>query len=193
MAVVDAGMVELIASTGVRITSSADLFQHTSASWDERALQSHLDASRHVEETLWATFDLIRDRVYSDTRWSEYDVQEFILEEFDKRVLETEDRPYATVNSHSGDPHYEPTREHHSAIRKGDWVLIDLWARHPGNENVFADITWVAYVGKKIPEPYVHVFNIVAAARAAVVARLKEAWRRGEHCRAGNWMISHGK
>ena len=28
-------------------------------------------------------------------------------------------------------------------IRKGDWVLIDLWARFPGDENIYSDITWV--------------------------------------------------
>lgn len=180
MSVVDAGMVELIASTGVQITSSADLFQHTVAAWDEQALESHLDASRHVREILRAAFDLVRDRVSSDRRVSEYDVQEFILEEFARRGLETEDRPYAAINSATGNPHYEPTEEHHSVIRKGDWLLIDLWARHPGHANVFADITWVAYVGREVPEPYIRVFNIVAAARDAVIKRLEGAWARGE-------------
>jgi Xaa-Pro dipeptidase len=189
MSVVDAGMVELIASTGVRITSSADLFQRTVAVWDEQALESHLDASRQVNEILQAAFDLVRSQVSSDQRVSDYDVQRFILDEFARRNLETEHSPVVATNAHSSDPHYEPTPDPHpsaytqerlSMIREGDWLLIDLWARHPGPTNVFADITWVAYVGTQVPEPYVRVFATVTAARDAVVRRLEEAWAQGE-------------
>jgi Xaa-Pro aminopeptidase len=185
MSSVDAGMTELIASTGVQIASSADLFQHTVAVWDEAALESHLDASRQINEILHAAFELIRSRVSSGQRVSEYYVQQFILEEFARRNLETEHSPIVATNAHSGDPHYEPVSEpqlteHNAVIRRDDWLLIDLWARHPGPANVFADITWVAYVGRQVPERYVRVFNSVTAARDAVVRRLEEAWAQGE-------------
>ena len=41
----------------------------------------------------------------------------------------TKDPPIVAVNANSAMPHYEPTSEKHSPINKGDFVLIDLWAK----------------------------------------------------------------
>lgn len=173
---VDGGTLELIRSLGVEVVSSADLFQVAAATWSKEALDSHLRASREVAAIKDAAFDYVRETIQAGQALTEYHVQEFIMGEFQDRNLETEHPPVVAVNENSSNPHYAPTSDQHLPITKGDWVLIDLWARYPGDQNVFADMTWVAYVGENVPAKYQTIFEVVKTARDRVVARLKEAW-----------------
>jgi Xaa-Pro dipeptidase len=179
MSWVDAGTFELVQRCGVVVVSSADLYQLTSAIWSTEALASHLRACKVVDEIKDGAFQYIAERHRNAQAVNEYDVQQFILNEFEKNGLETEDVPVVAVNSHSGDPHYEPSLGSHAPIIRGDWVLIDLWARTPGVQNVFADITWVGYVGSDVPKRFVQVFEAVRAARDGVVAKLEEHFANG--------------
>ena len=67
-------------------------------------------------------------------------------------------------------------------IQKGDFVLIDLWAKLDKPDAVYSDLTRVAYVGENVPEVYTKVFDIVAAGRDAGIDCVKKAyaniWRR---------------
>ena len=87
--------------------------------------------------------------------------------------------PIVAVNAHSGDPHFEPSADEYDLIEPGDWVLIDLWAKFPGDQDVFSDITWVGYVGETVPERHQQIYDIVAGARDAVVEGIQQAWRDG--------------
>ena len=49
-----------------------------------------------------------------------------------------------------------------------------MWAKYKEPGSVYADITWMGYVGKNVPAVYVDRFNIVKAARDGVIAFLKE-------------------
>lgn len=179
MSWVDGGTLELIRSLGMEVISSADLFQSVAAAWSDDALKSHLEVTKIVNAIKDKTFAYIAQTIRSGASLTEYDAQEFIMREFERRHLETEDRPIVAVNANSGNPHYEPTAQMKSEIRRGDWVLIDLWARFPGEQNVFSDITWVGYMDGEVPIKYQAVFNIVREARDLVVEHLKEAWDRG--------------
>ncbi len=44
-------------------------------------------------------------------------------------------------------PHYEPEPEGSREIRKGDAVLIDMWAKLDRPSAVYYDITWTGYCG----------------------------------------------
>jgi Xaa-Pro dipeptidase len=169
MGIVDAGTVEVVRALGVEVVSSADLFQIAAASWDEAALASHLTASRQVDEIKNLAFAFIASSLRQGNEISEYDVQQFIEKQFEERDLETEDHPVVAVNGNSGNPHYEPTIDEWKPIRRGDWILIDLWARQRGEQNVFGDITWVAFAGPAPSELQKNVFEVVKGARDAVV------------------------
>ncbi len=56
----------------------------------------------------------------------------------------TEGLPICAVNAHSADPHFEPLKEGSSPIKKGDFILIDLWCKKRAQEPCTADITRVA-------------------------------------------------
>ena len=180
MSWVDGGTLELVRSLGPEVVSSADLCQVALAVWSAEALVSHRDACRQVAEVKDAAFEHIRYALANHTALSEYGVQEFISAEFTKRGLDMDHPAIVGVNQNSGNPHYGPSETASASIQHGDWVLIDLWARHPGEQHIFGDITWVGFAGSRVPEPQSAVFAVVREARDKVVARLQEAWRGGE-------------
>jgi Xaa-Pro aminopeptidase len=96
---------------------------------------------------------------------TEFEVQQFLLGRFSELGMETDHGPIVAVNQNASDPHYEPSLEHHSEIKKGDVVLIDLWAKLKVPDAVFYDVTWTGYCGEIIPDPVQTVFDVVAGAR----------------------------
>jgi Xaa-Pro aminopeptidase len=172
---VDGGTLDLVRSLGVEVTSSADLFQVAVSTWTEEALKSHLYASREIAEIKDSAFDYIRSHIKDGDTVTEFAVQEFITKELQRKNLETEGRPIVAVNANSANPYYVPSAQTHCIITKGDWVLIDLWARQPGESNVFSDITWVGYVGGKVPSEHSKIFQIVQEARDLVIKKLEDA------------------
>src|SRR5205814_93058 len=66
-----------------------------------------------------------------------------------------------------------------AAIREGDFVLIDLWGKLDRPGAVYSDLTRTGFVGTEVPPRYEEIFQIVAAARDAAIARVQEAFRRG--------------
>jgi Xaa-Pro dipeptidase len=178
MSYVDAGTIELVRGLGAEVVSSADLIQVGIAAWSEEARRNHDRASREVTRIKDAAFDTIRSRHRAGTAAGEYEVQQFIMGEFAKAGLETPEPPIVSVNAHSGDPHYAPSVKASSPIRPGDWVLIDLWARIPGDENIYSDITWVGYCGREVPAKHREVFGAVKRARDASL-RLAQKSRPG--------------
>jgi Xaa-Pro dipeptidase len=85
-----------------------------------------------------------------------------------------DDPPLVAIGKNASNPHYTPTPESHAKIHQGDLVLIDMWAKMDDPEGVYADITWMGYVGADVPEVYAKRFAIVKAARDAVIAFLKK-------------------
>jgi Xaa-Pro aminopeptidase len=63
-----------------------------------------------------------------------------------------DDPAIVAIGRTANNPHYGPTKEIHSIIHRGDLVLIDMWAKIDDPEGVYADITWMGYVGDVIPK-----------------------------------------
>jgi Xaa-Pro aminopeptidase len=90
------------------------------------------------------------------------------------------DGPAVAANAHASDPHFDPTPEASVVIKRGDWVLIDLWARLAGSDdNMFGDITWTAYVGGIVPPKHQEVFDAVIGGRDAAVSAVERAYKEG--------------
>lgn len=176
----DAGMVELLRSWDFGIVTSADLFQVSAAAWDDLAIESHKRACIVVAGIKDAAFDRAKSAIRVNKPLTEYELQQFIFSEFDRLGLETEGQPVVQVNGHSGIVSYEPKPEGSAVIGAGDWLLIDFWARYPGERNVYSDIAWGAYAGAVIPEKLQAVFDIVRHARDAALQAIETAWKNGE-------------
>lgn len=178
MAVADAGTVELVRSMGVEVVSSADLVQVSAAAWSESALAHHQRVSKIVGHIKDEAFALIREKLRAGALVREHDVAEFIRSRFKTEGLEWLDGPIVAVNAHAGDPHYEPSAASPTPIRRDDWVLIDLWARQPGEEHIFSDITWVGFAGKAIPPRHARAFAAVKAARDLALKLAQTSWKK---------------
>ena len=182
---VDAGTIEMVRTAGAQVVSSADLAQSFEARWSEAALESHRRAARGLKEVLQATFDHVARAVRAKETITEYSVQQSMGEEFRRRRLVFEP-PIVAVNAHSGNPHYEPRAEGSAPVRKGDLLLLDLWCREEPEGSIWADITWMAYLGKEVPARQREIWDIVAGARDAAVTFLKEGTSLGKRIRGAD-------
>jgi Xaa-Pro aminopeptidase len=173
---VDAGTVELVRAAGSEIVSSGDLIQLFEATWDDDQWRMHREAEVHTRSGYARAWGLIAERTAAGGSVGEAEVQAAILDHFNEHGLTTYSPPIVAVGPHSGDPHYEPRREHDTPIRRGDFVLVDLWAKLDRPRAVYSDLTRVGYVGTEVPAAYEEVFQIVARARDAAIARVRAAY-----------------
>ena len=174
---IDAGTLELVRSFGVEVVSSADLLQHATQRWNDEQLQSHLAAAHALWNIVQQAFRRIGDTI--DDNPTEFDIAEFIRQRFIEEGMVVTDGPVVAANAHAADPHFEPTEENTAVIRRGDWVLIDLWTRQPHEDAMFADITWTAYVGDSPTPRQRQVFDAVIGGRDTAVEMLEQAHHDG--------------
>jgi Xaa-Pro dipeptidase len=175
VSMVDAGTIEMVRGAGAKVVSSADLVQRFEATWSAEQLRSHQAAGRVVDRVLQEAFARAASVVRSGGAISEYELQQWILEQFRAGGVTTEEPPIVAVGPHSGDPHYEPTAAASAPIRAGDLLLLDMWAKTEAADSVYYDITWVGFLGAQVPEKYAKVFAIVRDARDAAVAFVQQA------------------
>jgi len=168
---VDAGTVDLVRGLEIKIISSADIVQYATQRWTEKQLSSHKIAAKKLSRIVQEAFDYIGDHIVQGV--TEFEIAEFIKSRFRDEGLVVTDGPVVAVNEHSSDPHFNPTEESAVAIKPSDWILIDLWGRLPGIDAMFADITWTAFVGNKIPKLHQEVFDTVVGARDSALKEMQ--------------------
>jgi len=126
----------------------------------------------------------MKNNFAANKAFTEYDVQQFIMDQFASRGYFTDHPPIIGVNENAANPHYAPTKEECKPVNKGDVILIDLWARDASVEDsVWADITWMTYAGEKVPERIEKVFNIVRDARDAALKLVTDRFAEGKEVR----------
>jgi Xaa-Pro aminopeptidase len=175
VAMVDAGTVELVRGMGIEVLTSANLIQFFESRWNEHQLETHLEAGRRIDKIRGDAFARISSKVRGGERVTEWEMQQFILEQFRAGGLFTDHGPDVAVNANASNPHYNPTEERSSEIRRGDLVLLDMWAKLDEPEGVYYDITWVGYCGERPPSEIENVFGIVRDARDRAIARVQAA------------------
>jgi Xaa-Pro dipeptidase len=165
VAMVDAGTVDLVRSFGIEVVSSANFIQLFHSKLSEEQYQGHIATGRVMDGLRRDAFSFIADRLRNGVAVNEWEVQQFLREGFHQNGLETDHGPIVAVNANASDPHYEPLAERSAPIRKGDLVLIDMWAKSRQPGAIYYDITWVGYCGTQPPTIVESVFEVVRAAR----------------------------
>jgi Xaa-Pro dipeptidase len=176
---VDAGTIELVRQAGATIVSSGDLVQRFSSVWDAAAIATHRAASEKLYRVKDRAFEAIARRLRDGVPTNEYEIQQLMAGWFQEEELVSDSVPNVSVAENSGNPHYLPTLTGHRAIGREQLVLIDLWGKLNRPGAVFADITWMGYTGRPIPERFTRAFHAVAAARDAGVRLVQEAVASG--------------
>jgi Xaa-Pro dipeptidase len=174
---VDAGTIELVRSFGIEVVPSGDLIQEFEAVWDAEAIATHCAASEKLYRIKDRAFSMVAERLARGERTTEYDVQRAMVGWFKDEGLVSSDDPNVSAQENAGDPHYQASATKHREIRKDEMLLIDLWGKLDTAGSVYADITWVAYTGASVPEPYANAFQAIAGGRDAAIALVESAAR----------------
>jgi Xaa-Pro dipeptidase len=167
ISLVDAGTVEMIRAQGCKVVSSADLVQEFEAVWTPQQLESHREAGRAIDKITAEAFVEAAQRIRAKEIFTEYDLQQWMLGQFRANGVISDSAPIVAVGPHSGDPHYEPMERGSAQVREGDLLLLDVWGKTLAPASVYYDITWVGYLGAKVPAKYAKIFTIVRDARDA--------------------------
>lgn len=176
---VDAGTIELIRSFGVEVVTSAELVQQFEAVVTPEQKQSHIEASDKLHRVLMEAFAEIGRNIREEKPISEHDIQQFIARRLDEEGMTREDGIVA-VNANAANPHYFPTKEAASPIKRGDFVLLDIVSKLRKTGAICTDQTWTGFVGDTVPEEYVRIFNIVREARDAATEFVRKNVREGK-------------
>jgi len=168
---VDAGTIEMVRAAGPEVVTSADLVQMFEARWTPHQKELHDRAARDVSLAKDEAFALVKERLAAGAALKESEVQAFIAARFAHRGLLADHPCIVAVNDHASDPHFETAagpgdRE----IKKGDLLLIDLWAKVADDpQAVYYDATWMAYCGADVPAKMREVWETVKGARDAAI------------------------
>ncbi|MBI2681913.1 MAG: M24 family metallopeptidase [Acidobacteriales bacterium] len=180
---VDAGTVELVRSAGVNVVSSGDLVATFEAVLTEEQIRTHFEARDAIDPVMQAAFKEIGRLCSGHGTTHEWEIAKFIMNAFEKANLTSDSTPIVAVNAHASDPHYAPSAEVHSPIKKGDFVLLDMWGKKIKPGAVFYDITWTGVVGRAPSDREIDVFSLVRKARDTGVTHINQALStRGKMC-----------
>lgn len=142
---VPAGVIELVRAAGAEVVTSADLVSRFYAVWNEEQRASHERAARAVSTIGQEAIRLAGSRADSAAPMTEYALATWIRDRFAAGGLETDHGPIVAIGPNAANPHYEPTAEQSATIKRGDVLLIDLWAKE--KDGVYADQTWMGSLG----------------------------------------------
>jgi Xaa-Pro aminopeptidase len=168
---VPAGVIELVRNAGATVVTSADLVSRFYAVWNDAQRASHERAARAVSTIGQEAIRLAGSRSDSASPLTEFALATWIREKFAAGGLETDHGPIVAIGPNAANPHYEPTADRSATIKRGDVLLIDLWARE--KDGVFADQTWMGSLGEPSDRDRA-VWLAVRDARDAAISLLEK-------------------
>ncbi len=173
---VPAGVLELLRACGAELTSSSELVTALASRWTSEELAGHRRAAEQLREIALAGFERVRTWFAEGAAPTEQGLQRWVMEAFDRGGLHTNEPPIVAAGEHAANPHHDPAGPTDTPIARGQVLLLDLWAGIR-IDTVYADQTWMAFVGGAPPSEVSRVFDVVRDARDRAVAVLADRWR----------------
>jgi Xaa-Pro dipeptidase len=174
---VPAGVVELVRSTGVDVVSSGDLVTRFYSCWTPEQAKAHYTAAALLAQIAQASFTWLAQSVAAGQEVTEVQLRAWVTHEMQARGVGVGADCIAATGASAADPHYSP-RNGGAVFGRGDLVLLDLWSKQ-SDDMVYADQTWMAYLGARVPDRAATLFGVIRDAREEAVAFLKRAWNEG--------------
>lgn len=145
-------------------------------SWDNKKIEQHKRAAELLDVIKDSAFALIKN----NAEISEFEVQQHITEQFENNQLKTDrDNAIVAFRENTGFVHYYPSADCKKLI-PDTLIMIDLWARVDEEESPFADITWMAYLGKSVDVEVEKTFNLVIKARDTALKFIRKNLKAGK-------------
>jgi Xaa-Pro aminopeptidase len=184
---VDAGTIESVRERGVSVVGSGDLIQRFEARWSPEQIAMHRQASESLYRIKDQAFAEAARRLRDGVAMTELDIQQLMLQWFAEEGLVADSTPNVSAQENAGDPHYHPSPSKFRPINRDEVLLLDLWGKLDRPGAVYADITWVAFTGREIPDHVTRAFDTIVQARDASIALAQRAMRVGEDLRG--WQV----
>jgi Xaa-Pro dipeptidase len=169
---IPAGVLELIRQAGVDAVSSGDLVSAFHSRWSGQGLASHERAAAILHDSVHEAFRRIGDELSASRPPTEWGIRGWLCDSLTQRGLRDGVDAIVAVNANAANPHYAPSADEHAPIRPGDLVLIDLWGKENA-DSIFADQTWMAFVGETPPERIQQLWATLRDARDAAVELIR--------------------
>lgn len=175
---VPAGVVELVRRAGPEVVSSGDLVTRFYSRWTPEQVASHRRAAAALAEVARDAFAHLAARVAAGDAPTEEAMRRWVIETLEARGAGAGADAIVANGVNAANPHYAAV-EGGATFRRGDVVLLDLWAKE-ADDMVYADQTWMAYLGAEVPPKVAQVFGAVREARDAAVEFLRRRWAAGD-------------
>jgi Xaa-Pro dipeptidase len=180
---VPGGILDLVRGSGVHVVSSGDLVTRFYSCWSPDQLRSHRTTSAALAQVAHTAFRRLAQAVDAGESVNEVMLRAWVLEDLDQHGVGVGADSIAATGLSAADPHYSP--QHGGAtFARGDVVLLDLWSKQ-ADDMVYADQTWMAYLGPAAPPRAAELFEIIRAARDAAVEFVQTQWGKGQQIRGG--------
>lgn len=171
LSIVDAGTVDLVRRVAT-VEPAAMLLNRILGTHPSSAFDLQRRASIIVDRTRRRAFELLADGARN------LEVHQFILREFRAAGLVTEGEPVVAFGADAANPHFDTPHARSRRVRRGDCILIDLWARFTQPSAIFFDSTWCGFCGP-VPKDYRAIFLAVRGARDAAIELLLRSYEKG--------------
>ncbi len=143
--------------------------------WDSEQIKAHKRAAK----LLCKIKDNVFEYIQTKRSITEYNLQQFIIKQYQRYGLITDKwPPIVAFNENTSVPEFYP-KEKSKQLEPETFIMIDLWAKINKKNAPFADITWVAYYGEKIPKETITLFDVVIRARDKALQFIKLELKNG--------------
>jgi Xaa-Pro dipeptidase len=177
---VPAGIAGLILEQGIEASSSGDLVSRFHSVWTATQREKHREAGEIVADVARRAFERAAEAIKAGAPTNEGSLSEWIRSELREAGLVVKPGTIVAIGPRAADSHYAPIGDGET-INRGDLLLIDLWGAFEGA--VYADQTWMGFMGSSVDARTQEIWEAVRDARDAAVTFLQERFDAGEDVR----------
>ena len=178
------GVLEMVKNAGAKVVSSGELVTRFYAGWSAVHVESHRRAAAAVAEVARGALTVAGKRARGGAPVAEHELARVILDRFAEKNLFCDHGPIVAAGANAANPHYEPSSSSPTLIKRGEILLVDLWAREKTDTGVYADQTWMASMGEPSARAK-DVWTAVRDGRDAAIALVQERVTKGDPVQGG--------
>ena len=171
------GVVQMLEGLGGTIVPSGEMVTRFAARWSAAEADDHRFAAEVLASV--AKAELAKAVHEGGTGLTETALQARVVAAVRAKGCEFDTLPIVGFGPNAADPHYEPVAGKDATLGKDTVILLDLWAGRT-RSTVFADQTWMAFSGSKVPAKVQEVWTVVRDARDAAITRVMETVKAGK-------------
>ncbi len=172
----DHGTARVLSDCGFNLTPSDKLVQRFLGLLDECAMESHEEAAAKLYAIVEEIWNRIRSRMKKTSLLYEGEVQQWILDLFQREGLHSDFPPLVAVGKNTANPHYL-VKGDGQKLEDGAVLQLDIWARMKNRDSVYGDISWGGVLASSVPEEVAAVFDTLVTARELAVDCITQAFK----------------